>query len=393
MDFRLDIVRGVGEPLAMSVAATNADEAIAQATAMGYSVLSCRPQSRLLELVGGPRRARFDEVVFVEQLGELLQAGLSIGEALVAIRENGGAQQSVAASLEAELRGGRGFADALRRTGRFPELLIALARSSELTSDLPSALSRYAEHSRRIADLRHKLIATAVYPCLLLIVGAMVMGFLLLYVVPRFARVFEGLASLPWSAQAMLWWSQVMRDHGWALGGAVTLTIAGLAAIFGSWSARSAALRWALATGASRTALRGHYLARWFRALALLIDGGIPLPQALALSRALLPQPLAELGTAVETGIQAGLSPSQAHAVAEMTTPVAQQLLAAGERSGNLGAAYGKAAEFHERELSRSLERAMRAAEPLVMIGVGIGVGVIVVLMYLPIFELASAIQ
>ena len=76
-----------------------------------------------------------------------------------------------------------------------------------------------------------------------------------------------------------------------------------------------------------------------------------------------------------------------------MATPVAEQLLLAGERSGDLGAVLSRIAHFHESEVSRSLERAMRALEPVVMVLIGLGVGVVVVLMYLPIFELASAIQ
>ena len=76
-----------------------------------------------------------------------------------------------------------------------------------------------------------------------------------------------------------------------------------------------------------------------------------------------------------------------------MATPVAEQLLLAGERTGDLGTVLSRIARFHEAEVSRSLERAMRALEPIVMVAVGVGVGVVVVLMYLPIFERASAIQ
>jgi general secretion pathway protein F len=76
-----------------------------------------------------------------------------------------------------------------------------------------------------------------------------------------------------------------------------------------------------------------------------------------------------------------------------MATPIAEQLLIAGERTGDLGAVLTRVAQFHEAEVSRALERTMRALEPLVMVMIGLGVGVVVVLMYMPIFELASAIQ
>ena len=76
-----------------------------------------------------------------------------------------------------------------------------------------------------------------------------------------------------------------------------------------------------------------------------------------------------------------------------MVTPVAEQLMRAGERTGDLGNVLMRIAQFHDAEVARSLERGMRALEPLVMILIGVGVGTVVVLMYLPIFELASAIQ
>jgi len=72
---------------------------------------------------------------------------------------------------------------------------------------------------------------------------------------------------------------------------------------------------------------------------------------------------------------------------------VAEQLLRAGERTGDLGAVLGRIAQFHDAEVTRSLEKGMRALEPVVMVLIGVGVGIVVVLMYLPIFELAAAIQ
>ena len=76
-----------------------------------------------------------------------------------------------------------------------------------------------------------------------------------------------------------------------------------------------------------------------------------------------------------------------------MATPVAEQLLLAGERTGDLGTVLTKIAQFHEGEVARNLERTMRALEPIVMVLIGLGVGIVVVLMYMPIFELAAAIQ
>jgi general secretion pathway protein F len=125
----------------------------------------------------------------------------------------------------------------------------------------------------------------------------------------------------------------------------------------------------------------------------MLVEGGIPLPQALQLANGLLPEALRPGGAAVLQAVNQGLSPSAAHAKAGMATPIAEQLMLAGERTGDLGGVLTRVAQFHDAEVSRSLERGMRALEPVVMVLIGVGVGVVVVLMYMPIFELASAIQ
>jgi general secretion pathway protein F len=142
-----------------------------------------------------------------------------------------------------------------------------------------------------------------------------------------------------------------------------------------------------------RRRLRTYFLARWYRATGMLVEGGIPLASSLALTQGLLPLGLRAGGDQVAQAVREGLSPARAHARGGMATPVAEQLLLAGERSGDLGGVLSRIAQFHEAEVSRSLERSMRALEPVVMVLIGLGVGVVVVLMYLPIFELASAIQ
>src|SRR5439155_3753764 len=136
--------------------------------------------------------------------------GLSVIEALTTLQQ--GATPRAKLLLDAmatRLRGGQRMSDALGAEPRFPPLLVALVRASELTSDLPQALTRFLEHEQRVAELRHRVTSVAIYPLLITGVGSAVLLFLLLYVMPRFARVFEGMAgTLPWSARAMVWWAQ-----------------------------------------------------------------------------------------------------------------------------------------------------------------------------------------
>jgi general secretion pathway protein F len=338
---------------------------------------------------------RLDIAVFVEQLRDLLRAGLSVIEALETLqRAAPGGSRPLFDSLTQRLRGGQRLSQALAAEPGIPSLLVALVRASELTSDLPQALSRFLEHEQRVAELRHRITSVAIYPALLTLVGAGVLLFLLLYVVPRFARVFEGMnGDLPWSALAMVWWAQWLTAHGtWLVMLGAALGVAATAVVT-SRAVRARALQRLLQWAPLRDRLRTYFLARWYRATGLLVDGGIPLPEALALSNGILPLGLQRGGDATERALRDGFSPAQAYAATGMATLVAEQLIRAGERTGDLGGVLGRIAQFHDAEVTRALERGVRALEPLVMVFIGLGVGAIVVLMYLPIFELAAAIQ
>jgi general secretion pathway protein F len=393
---QLHVVRGRAAPQRIELEAPSADEARRQAQAQGYTVLSDESSRWLLPRLhneSGPSRGEVN--IFVEQLHDLLDAGLSVIEALTALQQAADSRRR--APLDAliqRLRAGERLSQALGAQAHFPRLLVALVSASELTSDLPQALSRYTEHERRLNELRQRIASVAIYPLLLIGVGGAVLLFLLLYVMPRFARVFEGMGeALPWSARAMVAWAQWLQAHGVWLAMAAALAAAGLVALIGSRDLRARALKVALEWAPLRQRLRTYLLARWYRTSGMLVQGGIPLPEALQLSASVLPAGLKDGALATERALRDGFSPAQAHSLAGMSTPVGDQLMRAGERTGELGSVLTRIAQFHEAEVAHSLERGMRSLEPLVMVLIGVGVGTVVVLMYLPIFELASAIQ
>ena len=394
MLFDFQVAAGRAAPINVRIEAADVAGAVAQATRLGYQVIGSSANASKPQGAIGARGGPQDTVVFVEQLRDLLTAGLSVIESIDTLRigVQGGAAIAMD-SLARGLREGRSLSDALAEAG-FPELLIALVRASELTSDLPQTLTRYLEHARRVAEARHRVVATAIYPILLIGVGGAVMLFLMFYVLPRFSRIFEGMtAQLPWSARAMVAWSEFLRSSQvwWLVAAGVAL--AGMLLAAATPAGRAHALKSLLSTGVLQRRLRIYFLARWYRATGMLVEGGIPLATALRLANAVLPLGMREGGEAVERGVQDGLSPAQAHVRAGMATPVAEQLMLAGERTGDLGGVLSRIAQFHEADVLRSLERTMRALEPIVMVLIGLGVGVVVVLMYMPIFELASAIQ
>lgn len=399
MRVKLFVVRGRDAPQTIQFEAPTLDDAHRRATEQGFAVLSHRAASS--GLLGSwfrshpPASARVDGVIFVEQLRDLLTAGLSVVEALNTIRATADdGRRAQIERLGLELREGARLSHALEASGSHPPLLVALVRASEQTSNLTQALNRFLEHEKRFSELKHRLVSVAIYPLILLAVGFGVLMFLLLWVVPKFARVFEGMSeTLPWSASVMVWWAQCLREYDVALTAGLAGALLMAVALTLSTRARSWGLAQIQTWGPVGRQLRIYFLARWYGTTGMLIQSGIPLPEALSIASNVLPLAMRPAGAATERALRDGLNVAQAYAAAGMTTPVAEQLMRAGERVGDLGTVLLRIAQFHESEVERRLERGMKSLEPLVMVFIGLGVGALVVLMYLPIFELAATIQ
>jgi general secretion pathway protein F len=244
--------------------------------------------------------------------------------------------------------------------------------------------------------LRDRVISASVYPLVLTTVGALVIFFLLGYVVPRFSKVYQdiGEAHLPLLSRLLMHWGQTADDHAFLFGASFISVIAALGYAMIRPGTHSALERflWRLPTIGEQ--LRIYQLARFTRTVAMLLKGGIPLSSALEMTGELLRQPSLQSGLdAACNNIREGHSASSAFGTHNLATDVGIRLLIVGERSGDLGEAMERIASFYDNEIARSVEWFSRLFEPALMLIIGLMIGGIVILMYLPIFELASSIQ
>ncbi len=136
-----------------------------------------------------------------------------------------------------------------------------------------------------------------------------------------------------------------------------------------------------------------YELARFYRSLGILLQGGILIVAAMDMASGLLGQEARTRLTAAATLIREGQSLSSALQQCRLTTPVSVRMLRAGEQAGNLGQMMERTADFHDEQIARWIDWFFRIFEPLLMTFIGLLIGTIVILMYIPIFELASSIQ
>ncbi|WP_017454506.1 type II secretion system F family protein [Herbaspirillum rubrisubalbicans] len=396
MQFHLKVYRASEGVKFLTLTASNATDAATQAQAQGYRVLSSR--RALGPSFNSASRSKFSVALFSQEMLALLQAGLSLVETIdiLARKSKDAASRRILNTLEQHLREGQSFSRALQlMPDAFPPLYVATIRTSEQTGDLVTALDRYLTYHRQLNLVRDKVVAASVYPALLIAVGLLVILFLLGYVVPRFSQVYEDIGgNLPWTSRLLMEWGRFLANHAGGVGLAFLAVIGTIAFVVTRPMVRAWFIKslWSLPTVGEKIQL--YQLARFTRTLAMLINGGIPFVTALTMVQDLLRQPALRQGlSAAAASISEGQSVSSAFSLHGLATEVGIRLLAVGERSGNMGQTLERIAKLYDDDISRWVDWFTRLFEPLLMIAIGLIIGVVVLLMYLPIFELASSIQ
>jgi general secretion pathway protein F len=398
--FEVVCMRPRGGMRAMRVTAPDEQRAAQQLQLEGLRVLSCRPAKRGAAdrfAASLRRRARLDIGLFTEELAALLEAGLGMVDAVrtLAVKEQDSRARTALERVAADLTEGQPLSRTLsNQSGTFPPLLIAAVAASEQTGDLVVSLRRYAEHLETLGTLRGKVLGAAVYPLLLLFVGSGVVLFLLGVVVPRFALLIEGAHSdLPVASRLLLGLGKAIAAHPWvyvaALGCFIALAGYGLVrAIRSGWQIRGLQRLWIVGP-----LVRTFRHAQFYRTGAMLVQGGIPVVRAFEMCRQLL-TPEDQVGLeAANAVIAEGGRIGPALYQRQIADEVALRMLEVAQRTGRLAEVLARIAQFKEGQLARAVAVASRLIEPALMIFIGLVIGAIVVLMYLPIFDLASSLQ
>jgi general secretion pathway protein F len=376
--------------------ASTKEQALKIATERGMRVVSIKGGGAF-RMASGSRRNDFPLGQFSQELLTLLNAGLALVESIETLyeKETHSDRKRVLEKLVEDLYEGSSFSNALAEyPGTFPLLFVATVRASEKTGGLPEALGKYVTYQSQLDSVKKKIISASIYPVLLMVVGTLVIGFLLGYVVPRFARIFEDLGGeVPWMSKLLIGWGHFARDYGLVLLGALTVLVVSA----GIWLTRpgtpAKVMQWLQKIPAIGERIRIYQLARFYRSLGMLLRGGMPAVASLDLVVGLLPGALHQQLLAATQLIRQGTPISQAMEKSGLTTAVSARMLRVGERTGQMGEMMERIAMFYDNEISQWIDWFVKLFEPLLMAFIGLVIGFIVVVMYFPIFELAGSIK
>lgn len=394
-EFRIRLLKQ-GALRVQTVRAASEGEARAQLSDADGMVLDIQ-RSAVRRGIKARGKNAFSLGLLLQELSTLLDAGLALIEALEALSDKAGTgNKALQASLGQLLRSlyqGQPLSKAMEAQPLvYPALLVATVASAEGSGQLPVVLRRYQYYETRIENIRKKVVGALVYPLVVIAVGFGILLFMLFFVVPRFAVVFESMRSLPATAEAMLWWARLVKSDGELLGAGIGGSLLVTALALRTQRVRAALMNLFWRLPKLRDVGNLFVLARFYRTVGLLIEGGTPALQAFELADRILPPAYAERLDLALQELRAGRSVSETLARHGLTTAVAERLLRVGEQSGDLGGMCERIAQFHDGTLDHAIEVFGKVFEPLLMLVVGGLVGAIVILLYMPIFEMAGSL-
>lgn len=325
--------------------------------------------------LGGRPLARF-----ARQLAGLLEAGLTVEQALTVLR--GAEDARLAATAErllGQVRGGQSLSQAAERAG-FPALFVALLRAGETGGDLAGTTGRAAHYLERARAALDQVQAALVYPVILVCVAALSVAVLMVVVIPEFEQMFRAAGeALPWPTAVLVAIADAVDAAGWLLP----------VALLAAWLA----LRVALTRPEPRHALHAAWLrlpvigrlSRWIaaerfaRALGALLGGGVALPRAVELSaEAVGNQAIADHLDHVARALRQGENLAEAAAGGDALPRSLIDLLRVGEATGRLGPLAEQAADLQAGEIDASVRRLIAVLVPALTLGLGVLVGGII---------------
>lgn len=336
--------------------------------------------------------------LITQQLATLIKASLPIEQALRACADQAESARvaRLLTALRARVNEGQSLSAAMAEfPGAFPPMLRTSVSAGEESGKLPEVLAKLAEHAQEQETLRREVLMALIYPIILSSVAVLVVIGLIVFVIPQVVQVFDHMdKALPTLTVLMLAFSDTLTGYGhWLLVG-LALIIFSAKKLHGIEALRARWDGWVLRLPVLRKSLRQINAAHLIRTLATLVGSGVPVVKSLSISANVVQnRAIRTAMDQVSTRVREGSSLTKALREAAILPPLTQELIAAGEASGELGAMLERAANQLESELSARIQTLVKLFEPLLILLMGGMVLLIVLAVLLPIFDMNTLVR
>ena len=338
-----------------------------------------------------------DIVIFTRQFSTMVDAGLPLVQCLDILgkQTENKTLGDVVLQVKANIEKGSDLSDSMRKHPKvFDSLYCNLVEAGEAGGILDTILKRLAEYIEKAESLKKKVKAAMVYPGVIVTVAISVVAFLMIFVIPAFANLFQGGGQeLPGPTQIVMDVSDFFRTKWfYMIGGAVAIFFL-FKKIYSTERGRFEIDRIALKMPVVGVLIQKVSVAKFTRTLGTLISSGVPLIEGLEICARTSGNKIVERSVfnTIEA-IKEGESIAAPLSREAIFPPMVIQMIDVGENSGSLDAMCSKIADFYDEEVDTAVGALTALLEPALMVFLGLIVGFIVVAMYLPIFKMGETI-
>ena len=393
-----------GQPAIGVVDADSRADAIARLRAERKTVLDVREgaapvDAQRIRSARAGKPVRREEVIgFASQLAVMLETGVPIAEALRALiaSSRGAGLKRILSLVHDSVHAGGSFSQAIGAFPKvFPTLMVALMRASEATGAMALMLRRISEYLGKERRTSRQIKGALTYPAVMVATACTVTTFLIVFVLPKFARIYESRsASLPVPTRIVMRISDAMTAHWMVIVGALAAAAVTVAVGVRTPRGRRMADSLKLRIPVLGTMYTQYYLARAARTLGTLMASGVTLPDALRIVRAVTGNVIwEELWDRIAASINGGSTIGEVVARSRLIPPTVAAMIAAGERTGRLPDALDRIADSAEHDLDDAIRTGTQLIEPLLVIFMGVMIGGIAIALLLPIFTIGNVMS
>lgn len=406
-NYRYQMRTSGGETSVGILAAENALAAAQALRSQGNTVLQLTPinagsakslaeKLKALNYTSGPSQR--DILNFTTQLAVMIRAGISIRAALEGIAEQSENPKfkHILMTIKQDVESGKQFSEALAKHPKlFGPLYVNMVRASEMSGSFSQMLERIAAYLAQQIETRQMVIGAMIYPAVIGGLAVAVTIFLLTFVLPKFAAVFEGKeAAMPWPTIFLMNLSAFMVDWWWLV--VILLVGAGVGLFMftrtelGGWWWDAVKLRMPI----FKRMFRALYISRSLHTMGELINAGVPMLDTLAITGEISGNRLFKrLWRNVYGSVKQGKKIAQPLQKSMLLPTPVVQMIGAGEESGKLGEVLDHVSSFYARQLREVIKTVTSMIEPIMIILMGSVVGFIAMAIILPIFKLSTLVK
>jgi type II secretion system protein F len=394
-----------GETISGTMDAEGPHAVAARLQTMGYFPLQIRDEVKRRQSLGGLvqsfRRQRIrtpDLTTFNRQLADLIGAGVTLVKALTIIvsQTSSEAMREIVNQISADVQGGDTLAQALSKHPRaFSKIYVAMVRAGETGGMLEGVLARLADFAEAEEELKGRVKAMLIYPCIMVTVGIVAVTILMTVVMPKITGIYKDMnQALPGVTQTLITISSFLGRFWWIVLGGVVLLAAALWRFVHTTEGKTLFDTWVLQVPVLGTVVQKREIARFARTFGALLRNGVSILPALEIVIEVMTNNIVRREVAqIPQNISQGAGVANPLRNSKVFPPVVVNMIAIGEETGRLADVLSRVAQSYEIEVDRSVRSLVSLIEPLIILSLGLVVGFIVIAMLLPIFSLDPSAQ